>query len=115
MKRRIDYNPVSGITTSMDYNSVTDVTTVIHEFDDVGAALDQNKALANDNEYTKQGIKNGFWHYAFIPNALIHKWMVEDGINVYRKEDEKKVFQKLNSPEYRYLKTTTKHHTPRPT
>lgn len=114
MKRRVDYNPMTGITTSVDYNSVTDTTAVIHEFDDLSAVLDQNKALANDTEYTKKGIKNGFWHYAFLPNAIIHKWMIEDGINVYRKEDEKKVFQKLNSPEYRYLKTTAKYHEPRP-
>ena len=115
MKRVVDYNPHSGITMSMDYNPDTDTTTVIHEFDDVSAALDRNKALANDSEYTRQGIKDGFWHYAFIPNSIIHKWMIEEGINVYRTEDERKVFQKLNSPEYRYLKTTTKHHMPRPT
>lgn len=114
MKRVVDYNPVSGITMSVDYDRHTDTTTIIHEFDDVGSALDRNKALANDTDYTKKGIRDGWWHYAFIPNAIIHKWMVEEGINAYKKEDEARVFKKLNSPEYRYLKTTAKHHTPRP-
>ena len=115
MKRLVDYNPQSGITTSMDYDPVTDMTTIISEFDDLEPALRITKHLQNDPEYTRKGIKECFWHYSFIPNHLIHKWMVEEGINVYRKEDEARVWKKINSPEYRYLKTTTKNHVPRQT
>jgi len=110
MKRFVDYDPVSGITTYSDYESATDTLKVGYEFESVAPALDHNKALQNDEQYTKDGIKAGWWHYAHIPISLIHKWQVEEGINVLDKNDERKVFQKLNSPEYRYLKTTTKTH-----
>ena len=112
-KRFVDYEPLSGHTTYVDYDSVTDTTTVITEFPDLESSLDRNKALANDRDYTRRGIKEEFWHYAFIPNAIIEKWLIEERINVFDKNDDKKVFQKLNSPEYRYLKTTTKIHMPR--
>lgn len=109
-KRLIDYNPFSGITTFCDYNPVTDETTIIHEFADVEGALDLNKAMANDADYTRAGMKRDWWHYASIPMSLIHKWLVEEGIDVFDRNDEWKVYQKVNSPEYRYLKTTAKHH-----
>lgn len=110
MKRIVDYDPLSGATTYFDYVPETDTTQIITEFDDVAPLLELNKAMQNDDDFTKKGIKNGWWLYASIPNSLIHKWLIEDGINVYRREDEKRVFRKLNSPEYRYLKTTTKFH-----
>jgi hypothetical protein len=72
--------------------------------------LDHNKDSRTTSSYTKKGIKNDWWHYAHIPMSIIHKWLVEEGINVFEKNDARKVFQKLNSPEYRYLKTTTKTH-----
>ena len=114
MKRFVDYDPLNGITTSVDYNSSTDTTNIITEYSDATPILDMNKARQNDSDYTKKGIKDGWWHYAFIPNSIISKWMIEEKINVFDKNDNKKVFQKINSPEYKYLKTTTKHHTPRP-
>lgn len=110
-KRIVDYDPVSGISLYSDYDPVTDITTVIHEFDDLEDRLEYSKRLQNDNDYTKQGIKTGWWHYAHTPNALIHKWLVEDGINPYRKQDLGRWVEKINSREYRHLKMTTKLHT----
>jgi hypothetical protein len=112
MKRVIDYDPWSGITTSFDYDWTTD-TTIIHREQDVSAILEMNKAQQNDEDYTKKGIKDGWWHYANIPNIVIEKWIREYGVNVYDKDHEPKVFKLLNQPEYRYLKTTTKLHTVR--
>jgi hypothetical protein len=110
LKRLVDYDPNSGITTYSDYDSTTDVLKVGYEYDDVSQILDSNKVLQNDEQYTKDGIKNDWWHYAHIPLSIVHKWLVEEGINAFSKDDARKVFQKLNSPEYRYLKTTTKTH-----
>ena len=110
MKRLVDYDPINGITTYCDYNSVTDVTTVISEYDDVSANLELNKALANDPEYWAKGVKAGLAHYAHIPNSIVTKWLIEDGVNVLDRNDERKVYRLLNSPEYKYLKTTTKMH-----
>jgi hypothetical protein len=109
MKRFLEYDPFSGITTSFEYDSMTD-TTILHREQDISKMLDMNKALQNEDEHTKRGIKSGWWHYANIPNIIIEKWLNELGVNVYDKDHEKKVYSLLNQPEYRYLKTTTKMH-----
>jgi len=109
MKRILDYDPLSGITTTFDYIPETD-TTVIHREQDVSLILDANKALQNDDDVTKKGIKKSWWHYAQIPNIVIEKWLNEHGVDVYNKDHQKKVFKLLNDPEYRYLKTTSKYH-----
>jgi len=101
----VDYDPFSGITTSFEYDSVNDIT-IIGRTQDVEPALERNKRLQNDTQYSKDGIKESWWHEAFIPNMIIEKWKLEEGIDVFNKNDRKKVKSKLNSPEYRYLKTT---------
>lgn len=111
-KRILDYDPFSGITTSFDYEEATD-TAFVHRTADVEPILELNKREANDTDLTKRGIKNDWWRYAMIPNIIIEKWLNELGVNVYDKNHEKKVFELLNRPEYRYLKTTTKMHMPR--
>jgi len=109
MKRIIDFDPFTGVTDVFEYDYLTDVTTVSRH-QDVEPILEQNKFLQNDESYTKKGIKNEFWHYASLPTVIIEKWHRELNIDVFNKNDERKVFQLLNSPEYRYLKTTHKYH-----
>ncbi len=75
--------------------------------------LDANKALANNDDLTKKGIKKGFWLYGQIPNIIQEKWLNEHGVNVWDKNNWGKngpVYRLLNSREYRYLKTTAKMH-----
>jgi hypothetical protein len=108
-KRILEHDPLTGITKTFDYIPETD-TAVIHTTQDVSLILDANKQLANDDDVTKKGIKDSWWHYAQIPNIVIEKWLNEHGVNLYDKNHEKRVFQLLNQPEYRYLKTTTKMH-----
>ncbi len=100
---------MSGTTTWFEYHPETDMTIVARE-QDVEGILDLNKYLRNDVDYSKAGIKNEWWHYATIPNILIEKWKNEEGINVFDKNDSKRVFKKLNQPEYRFLKVTDKVH-----
>lgn len=109
-KRVLEYDPLTGITTSVEYVPETDTTIVHREQDTVGLILDANKALQNDEKFTKDGIKNSWWHYAQIPNIIIEKWLNEHGVDLYNKDHQKAVFRLLNQPEYRYLKTTTKMH-----
>jgi hypothetical protein len=108
-KRVLDYDPLTRITTYFEYHPETDTAVTFRE-QDVSLILEANKVLQNNDEVTKRGIKNGWWHYAVIPNIVIEKWLNELGVNVYNKDHSKKVFQLLNQPEYRYLKTTTKMH-----
>lgn len=101
-----------GFRTYHEYDELTDETIISYEQDST-PILEHNKALANDDDYTKAGIKDGFWHYAEIPNELIVKWLIEDGIDVYDREHAKAVFRKINDPEYLYLRTTSKKHNAR--
>ena len=108
-KRILDYDPLTGMTTSFDYNYETD-TTFIHREQDVGVILDANHAIRNDADISRQGIKNNWWHYCQVPNIVIEKWLNEYGVDFYNKDHEKAWLQLINQPEYRYLKTTTKMH-----
>ena len=104
-KRIVDYDPISGITTTFDYDHSSDITIVGRE-QDVEAAIEQNKRLQNDTQYSKDGIKNGWWHEAFIPNIVIEMWRNQYGVDVYNKDHWKRVTALLNDPQWRYLKTT---------
>lgn len=111
-KRILDYDPFSGITTTFDYEHDTD-TAIVARSQDVSLILDANKVLQNNDEVTKKGIKNDWWHYAQIPNIVMEIWLTKHGVDAMKKENWEKgggVWKLLNDPEYRYLKTTTKYH-----
>lgn len=109
-KRILEYDPLTAITTYVDYVPETDTTVVYREQPDVNIILDANKALQNDEQITKDGIKDGWWHYAEIPMIVIEKWLNEKGVDVFNKDHRKAVYRLLNDPEYKWLKTTTKMH-----
>ena len=77
---------------------------------DVKRILEWNKAKANDEDATRKGMKDDWWHYARIPNIVALKWLNEHGVNIYDRNHQKAMFRLLNSPEYKYLKTTDKVH-----
>jgi len=103
------YDPLTGMRVWFDYNDLTDDATLEYE-QDCEPILEANKAMANSDEYTKEGMKRDMWHYASIPAALQMKWLLEDGIDVYDDNAWPQIFRKLNDPQYRYLKTTSKVH-----
>lgn len=107
-KRLVEYDPLTKISTYSNYDELTDDLTISRE-QDVTDILEWNKNLQNDEGYTKKGIKGEMWHYAQIPNLVIEKWLSE-GFNIFDKNNDKALFRKLNSPEYKYLKTTEKIH-----
>lgn len=108
-KRLIGYDEITGLSTLHEYNPQTDETTIIHVGDST-PYLEENKRLANDTDYTKQGFKNEFYKYASIPPAVQVKWLIEKGVDVYNPHHGKEVLALVNHPDYRYLKVTTKYH-----
>ena len=107
MKRVVDYDPHTRITTTFEMNP--DGTIIVgSEVQDLSPILEMNKALQKNEDYSKQGIKDSWWHYATIPMIVIEKWKNELGIDVFNKDHAKRVKKLLNDPEYRYLKTTAK-------
>ena len=108
-KRILEYDPQTWVTDTFEYDGLTDTIT-LGRHQDVEPILEDNKTLQATDDYWKHGMKKDFVHYASIPIVLIEKWQNELGIDVFNKNHEKRVFQMLNSPEYKYLKTTTKVH-----
>jgi len=103
------HDPDTGMKIWFDYNEITDEVTL--EYDqDAEPVLELNKAMANDTDYTSQGIKREMWHYASIPNGVAMKWLLEEGLDIYDENAWPQIMRKLNDPMYGYLKTTHKKH-----
>ena len=111
-RRLIAVDELTGLKTFHEHDSLTDETRIIH-IAEATPVLEHNKALANDMEYTKKGMKNEFVKYASIPVGVQVDWLINKGVDVYNKDHGKKVWELVNQPEYRYLKCTTMHHKPR--
>lgn len=103
------HDPITGLNVWFDYNAATDETTLQYE-QDVEPFLEHNKILANDPDYTNQGIKGEMWRYASIPAGLQMKWLLEEGLDVFDDNAWPQIMAKLNDPKYLYLKTTHKFH-----
>ena len=101
----VDYDPLTGMKTFVEYNASDDVI-VVKEEQDVTALLNRNKALYNEPDHRKHGMKECFMHAATIPPIIIHKWLKEDGIDFFKNEHWPRVQKKLNDPEFRFLRTS---------
>ena len=110
MKRLLDVDPITGVECYFDFQG--DQVTLTHEqsMADVQRILDANKRAANDDDKTKRGIKNDWWKYATIPAIVEVEWMTKYGVSLGNQAHKKRIFELLNSPEYKYLKTTSKFH-----
>lgn len=108
-ERLLSVDPLSGISTFHDYDEETDRTIIRYEGDCL-PYLEANKLRANDTEFSADGIRNEMWLFASIPPALQVKWLIEEGLDVYKNEHSDRLFKKLNDPEYKYLKCTTGRH-----
>lgn len=102
-KRLLESDPVTGLTEYHHYDSATD-RTVIETVQDVEPILERNKALQSEDA--------GGWsptrelrRAATIPDIVILKWRREEGIDVYDPDHWPAVKRKLNSSEYRWLRT----------
>lgn len=108
-RRLIGRDPLTGIETYHDYNAQTDETSIIH-VGDSEPVLEDNKRLANDPEYSKDGIKQGWWKYASIPAGVQVKWLIEYGVDVWNKHHGERIGKLLEDPQWKYLKTTSGYH-----
>lgn len=92
MERRWEINGADGLL-------------VRHSSEDVEPILEANKRRANATPETGRFAGDGFHMVARIPRILIEKWMNEEGIDFFDRNDWPKIVAKLNSSEYSYLKT----------
>ncbi len=110
MRQLLDYDPINGV--SCYFNAEGEKFFFTHE-QDTRLILDGNVGLQNNDSYTKKGIKEDFWHYATIPTVVEMEWLNKYGVSLDNPDHKKKVFELLNHPDYRNLKTTSKKHTVR--
>ncbi len=109
MRRFLGHDPITGIDTWHEHDSQTDETKIIYSGDSE-PYIEQNKVRANDEDFSREGIKNGMWLYASIPPAVQVKWLIEHGVDIYKKEHGPQISRLLEDPQYKYLKATSKHH-----
>lgn len=92
---------------------MSDVKTIFHGGDDnvtIERVQDVEGILQDNKEaYDEDQRRNAFGRrVASIPNIVIEQWMKE-GINIFNMGSDpdvrKKVFMKLNSPDWRHLRT----------
>lgn len=102
-----DYDPVTGLRETFDYDPINDQVLIRTE-EDVSPLLDRLKALRNEDEYTRQGIKGDWWHYCTIP-ATVEMELRKKGIDIYDKNATKAILKEINQ-NYPWLKATTKRH-----
>jgi len=103
MPEFFEYDPLYGIRTELSWDEMAQEMT-IHRSSDVQAAVDLAKAKANDDVYSKRGIKESWWQYATIPPIEQLKLRAK-GLDVGNPEHFKRIVQEinLNMPD---LKTT---------
>jgi hypothetical protein len=107
MSWTLDYNPLTGERVLFDYDAHEDRMVLTHQQD-----VSRELKFAHEksvSDATKHGIKNDLWHYARVPNIVIMEMKNKHGVDFFDKNDQKKVFQLLNT-EYKWCKTTDKHH-----
>lgn len=75
---------------------------VVCRSQDVSGYLERNR---RERAEFRRRLNSSMRKVAEIPLIVIEQWMKE-GINIFDRNDAKKVQQKLNSPEYAYLRTS---------
>lgn len=104
MKRVLTHNPDHGITVFHEYDPITKERHITHEYADVDLILDNNKLNYN---HVNGWSPDRTWHkVATIPLSLVTKWQLEEGWDALDHNHADKLRQKLNDPEYRYLRTS---------
>lgn len=104
MSEFFEYDPISGITTETSWSESEQKMTLIRS-GDVEPVLDAAKAMSNELGLNRDGIRKGHWLYAKIPPIVILQ-MRAKGINIFDKNDQKRMFEEINA-NYPHLKTTT--------
>ncbi len=92
----------------MESDGKTITTQYEQDEDYIREMLEVNVALQNaDRRSTSLWDNRNLVHVARIPEELILRWQIEEGINFYRcsEEDRARLFAKLNDGDYNRLRT----------
>ena len=99
----LDADYVADTFTYFDYDPDTEETRTYTVQPSQFDILEDNKRfIAHDEKGYKKD--PDMWVAATIPNSIIHKWLVEDGVDLFNEDHWPAVRRKLNSNEYAYLR-----------
>lgn len=109
MSEFFDYDPLTGVRTLFDYDEDSGVVTLTDE-QDMDPFLEYAKAIRDNPEISKRGIKEDWWAYAIIP-PVVQMEMLNKGINIMSPDPDelKRAFREINE-NYPYLKLTEGKH-----
>lgn len=106
MSTHREYNPYTGATEEWKWDAESG-SFAIRETFDVTSILEANKVLSNSTIDKRFG--GGMMHHvAEIPNAFIVKFKTDHNLDIFSSDpnEQKRLRKLLESPEYRFLKTT---------
>jgi len=98
MARILDIDPITDTWETYEYDE-NDDQVIIKRFQDVEPILNMNKRM----QLAPLDRRETMWHVGSIPHIFVEKWLVEDGVNVLRKENWPWLRRKLNDPDWRFL------------
>jgi hypothetical protein len=97
MRRKIGDNQI------FHYHNPTGEFAIEH-IENIQPLIDSNKKLQNEDH----SIRDEFRLSARIPMTVYYEWKRKFGVDLYNKNHSQAVKKLLNSPDYRYLKTTNR-------
>ena len=97
MKKKIGDNQI------FHYHNPTGEFAIEH-IENIQPLIDQNKKLQNEDH----SVRDEFRLSARIPMTVVYEWKNTFGVDIYNKNHAQAVKKLLNSPDYRYLKTTNR-------
>ena len=97
MRRKIGDNQI------FHYHNPTGEFAIEH-IENIQPLIDSNKKLQNEDH----SIRDEFRLSARIPMTVYYEWKRKFGVDLYNKNHAQAVKKLLNSPDYRYLKTTNR-------
>ena len=117
--RLLDIDPITGARETFAYDHNTG-STIITRTRNIDAVLDANTESFNDGSKRWKGDTGDLWHVARVPEDVLYIWLQE--FNAVRPADERCkspflthkdwedfLWLRLNSSEYRKLKTAPVH------
>lgn len=102
--RLLDDDPMSGIKQWFRYIDETDSWQIWTQ-QDTEPVLEQNKRRQADGTGGWTTKEKDWRHAACIPDIVAMKWLKEDGVWLHNKAHWPAIAKKLDSSEYRYLRT----------
>jgi|TARA_B100000519_G_C14084084_1_gene363003 hypothetical protein len=97
MSRKIGKNQI------FHYHNPTGEFAIEH-IEDIQPLIDSNKKLQQEDHHRADEFRLS----ARIPMTVVYEWKRTYGVDLFNKDHKEGVRKLLNSPEYRYLKTTNR-------